>query len=152
MPQFVLTGLRPLHDHADFDAAILRVGFLGVAIDGGPVGGRGFAVDVPVPVVSPISDDTAIVAPSGQLGVDVRDHFLAATGEPVSDYTGVDGIVPRGDLGGLDLSTVPKVLIECGNMQNSGDASVMENAGWRQQASVGLADGVTAFLIQREVP
>ncbi len=120
--------------------------------DGGPVGGRGFAVDVPVPVVSPISDDTAIVAPSGQLGVDVRDHFLAATGEPVSDYTGVDGIVPRGDLGGLDLSTVPKVLIECGNMQNSGDASVMENAGWRQQASVGLADGVTAFLIQREVP
>ena len=120
--------------------------------DGGPVGGRGFAVDVPVPVVSPISDDTAIVAPSGQLGADVRDHFLAATGEPVSDYTGVDGIVPRADLGGLDLSTVPKVLIECGNMQNSGDASVMEDVGWRQQASVGLADGITAFLIQREVP
>src|SRR5665213_533513 len=120
--------------------------------DGGPVGGSGFAVDVPVPVVSPISDNRAMVAPSGLLGTDVRDQFGASTGEHVSDYTGVDGIIPRGDLGGLELSTVPKVLIECGNMQNQGDASAMESAGWRQQAAQGLADGITAFLVQRELP
>ena len=120
--------------------------------DGGPVSGRGFSVDVPIPVVSSISDNRAIVAPSGQLGSDVRDKFLADTGLPVADYTGTDGIVPRGDLGGLDLSTVPKVLIECGNMQNPTDAALMEDPGWRQQAAQGLADGITSFLVQREVP
>ena len=120
--------------------------------DGGPSGGSGFAVDVPVPVVSAISDNRAIVAPSGALGNDVRDYFLADTGLHVSNYTGVDGIVPRADLGGLDLSTVPKVLIECGNMQNPGDTSVMEDTGWRQRAAQGLADGITAFLVQREIP
>jgi N-acetylmuramoyl-L-alanine amidase len=120
--------------------------------DGGPPGGSGFAVDVPVPVVSAISDNRAIVAPSGALGNHVRDYFLADTGLPVSNYTGVNGIVPRADLGGLDLSTVPKVLIECGNMRNPGDTSVMEDAGWRQRAAQGLADGITAFLVQGEVP
>ena len=103
-------------------------------------------------MVSTISDDRAIVAPSGQLGTDVRDGFLADTGLHVADYTGVDGIDQRDDLGGLDLSTVPKILIECGNMQNPGDASLMESPAWRQRAAQGLADGITAFLVQREVP
>ena len=120
--------------------------------DGGPPSGRGFAVDVPLPVVSSISDNRPIVAPSGQLGADIRDRFLSDTGMPVSDYAGSAGIVPRSDLGGLDLSTVPKVLIECGNMQNPVDAGLMQDPGWRQQAAQGLADGVTAFLVQREVP
>ena len=120
--------------------------------DGGPVSGRGFAVDVPVPVVSPISDNRAVVAPTGQLGAAVRDQFLGVTGLQVSDYAGRDGIVPRGDLGGLNLSTVPKVLIECGNMQNPTDAALMEDPSWRQFAAQGLAQGITAFLVQREVP
>jgi len=29
---------------------------------------------------------------------------------------------------------------------------LMENPGWRQRAAVGLANGITQFLIQREVP
>jgi N-acetylmuramoyl-L-alanine amidase len=120
--------------------------------DGGPVSGRGFAVDVPLPVISSISNNVAIVAPSNQLGVDVRNDFLTATGMPVSDYSGMDGIDPRGDLGGLNLSTVPKVLIECGNMKSSTDALLMENPEWRQLAAQGLAQGITAFLVQREVP
>ena len=131
---------------AGSDAAI------SIHADGGPSDGRGFAVDVPVPVVSSISDNRAIVAPSGQLGDDVRDHFLADTDEPVSDYTGSDGIVPRGDLGGLNLSTVPKVLIECANMQNATDTALVDSPQWRQQAAQGLVDGITAFLVQREVP
>jgi N-acetylmuramoyl-L-alanine amidase len=147
------TGVGPC---VDVRAAIGNLAGSDAAVsihaDGGPPGGRGFAVDVPVPVVSSISDNRAIVVPSGQLGDDVRDHFLAATGEPVSDYTGSDGIVPRGDLGGLNLSTVPKVLIECANMQNATDTALVESPQWRQQAAQGLADGITAFLVQREVP
>ena len=147
------TGVGPC---VDIRAAIGNAAGSDAAIsihgDGGPVSGRGFAVDVPLPVVSSISDNRSIVAPSGQLGDDVRDAFGADTGMPVSDYSGSDGIDPRDDLGGLNLSTVPKVLIECGNMQNPVDAALQEDPAWRQQAAQGLADGITAFLAQREVP
>jgi N-acetylmuramoyl-L-alanine amidase len=147
------TGVGPcvnvraaIGNQAGSDAAISIHG------DGGPSYGRGYAVDVPLPVVSSISDNIAIVAPSDQLGDDIRDSFGADTGEGVSDYAGQDGIDPRDDLGGLDLSTVPKVLIECANLQNAADSALAESPTWRQRAAQGLADGITDFLIQREVP
>ncbi len=120
--------------------------------DGGPVTGRGFDVVEPAPVVSPISNNTAIVPASMQLAGDIRTQFAGDTGEQPSDYSGVDGIDQRSDLGGLNLSTVPKVLIECANMQNPADAALTEDAQWRQQAAQGLADGITGFLVAQEVP
>ena len=107
---------------------------------------------MPVPVVSAISDNRAIVDASGVLGADIRDGFLATTGEPTSDYSGSGGITPRSDLGGLNLSTVPKVLVECGNMANPTDAAAMEDPSWRQRAAQGLLQGITAFLIGRMIP
>ncbi len=94
---------------ADADAAVSIHG------DGGPPSGRGFTV------LEPVADgvNNAIVGPSESLAASMRDAFARMTGEPVSDYYGTDGIEPRGDLGGLNLSTVPKVLIECANMQNA---------------------------------
>ncbi|MDA8341848.1 MAG: N-acetylmuramoyl-L-alanine amidase, partial [Actinomycetota bacterium] len=114
--------------------------------DGGPVTGSGFDVIEPLPVISSISDNTSIVAPSAALAVDIRNAFQADTGEPPANYVGTDGIDARSDLGGLNLSTVPKVLIECANMRNGGDAANVESASWRQAAAQGLADGITAFL------
>ena len=110
--------------------------------DGGPASGRGFAV------LEPVSDgiNAAIVAPSKQLGLDIRDAFLAGTGEPVSSYDGVNGIQPRDDLAGLNLSTVPKVLVECVNMRNPTDAALLTTARWQQAAARALAAGLTAFL------
>ncbi len=120
--------------------------------DGGPVSGRGFDVIEPGPVVSAISNNIAIVPASAQLAATVRTTFAADTGEQVSDYAGTDGIDERSDLGGLNLTTVPKVLIECANMQDPADAALTESPTWRQQAAQGLADGITAFLEAEEVP
>lgn len=91
---------------------------LSIHADGGPPSGRGFAV------LEPVADgpNNKIVAPSAVLGQDLRATFLAGTGEPVSTYDGVNGIQPRSDLGGTNLSTVPKVFIECANMRNATDA------------------------------
>ncbi|MGH9110366.1 MAG: N-acetylmuramoyl-L-alanine amidase, partial [Acidimicrobiales bacterium] len=110
--------------------------------DGGPAGGRGFAV------LEPVADgiNDAIVGPSAVFGADLRDSFAAVTGEPTSTYDGVDGIQPRGDLGGLNLSTVPKVLIECANMRNPADAALVVDPGWQQLAARGIAAGITTFL------
>ena len=114
--------------------------------DGGPPGGSGFSVDTPVGVVSSISNNRAIVGPSAALGIDLRNAFASVTGEPPANYTGTDGIVPRSDLGGLNLSTVPKVLIECSNMRNAHDAALTESPQWQQLAGQGVAAGVADYL------
>jgi N-acetylmuramoyl-L-alanine amidase len=111
--------------------------------DGGPPGGRGFDVIQPAPIPG---FNAAIVPASDRLGVDLRNDFLATTGMPVSDYAGVQGLDIRSDLGGLNLSTVPKVLIETGNMQNATDAALLESPGFRQLVAQGIAQGIGDFV------
>jgi N-acetylmuramoyl-L-alanine amidase len=65
---------------------------------------------------------------------------------PPSTYVGEDGITVRGDLGGLNLSTVPKVFIETGNMRNATDAALLTDAAFRQRAAEAIAAGLGAFL------
>jgi len=119
---------------------------ISIHADGGPASGSGFSVDTPLPVVSSISNNLAIIGPSDELSTIVRNAFESATGEPPADYTGTDGIVYRSDLGGLNLSTVPKVLIECANMRNAADAALVQNPTWRQSAAQGIANGIEQFL------
>jgi N-acetylmuramoyl-L-alanine amidase len=113
--------------------------------DGGPPGGRGFAI------LEPVADgiNNAIVRPSAVLGADLRAAFAAGTGEPVSSYDGVNGIQPRDDLGGINLSTVPKVFIECANMRNAADAALVTSARWQVLAARAIAAGLTAFVLSR---
>ncbi|MGH9072326.1 MAG: N-acetylmuramoyl-L-alanine amidase family protein, partial [Acidimicrobiales bacterium] len=100
----------------------------------------------PEAVVSSISNNTAIVVPSHQLALDLRSAFASTTKEPFADYYGHDGLVLRDDLGGLNLSTVPKVFIECANMRNATDASLLQQPTWQSQAAQGIAQGITRFL------
>ncbi|KJK56257.1 N-acetylmuramoyl-L-alanine amidase [Saccharothrix sp. ST-888] len=114
--------------------------------DGAPASVSGFHVILPAKVAAGIADTSAIVDPSHRLGVTLRDTFKAATGEPYADYIGEQGLDTRSDLGGLNLSKVPKVFIECGNMRNAGDAQRMSDPQWRQLAAQGIADALTAYL------
>ncbi|MFJ8474667.1 N-acetylmuramoyl-L-alanine amidase [Kitasatospora sp. NPDC094011] len=119
---------------------------LSVHGDGGPASGSGFHVIMPAKVVAGKADNSAIVEPSHRLGLLLRDRFHAATGEPYADYLADQGLDTRSDLGGLNLSAVPKVFIECGNMRNSADARRMTDPQWRQQAAQGISDALAAFL------
>ena len=65
---------------------------------------------------------------------------------PVSSYDGVDGIQPRNNLAGLNLTTVPKVLIECGNMQNATDAAMLVTPAFQQSAATAMARAITSYL------
>ena len=111
--------------------------------DGGPAGGYGATVLEPVPD----GPNDAVIQTSERLAVVIRDSFEAATSEPNSTYDGSDGLQPRSDLAGLNLTTVPKVLIECANMRNAGDAARLTDVSWRQDAADGLARGLSEFLI-----
>ena len=110
--------------------------------DGGPPDGRGFAI------LEPVADgiNDAIIGPSATLGTDLRAAFAEGTGEPVRTYDGIDGIQPRDDLAGTNLSTVPKVFIECGNMRNVTDAGLIATASWQAMAARAIAAGLTTYL------
>jgi N-acetylmuramoyl-L-alanine amidase len=116
---------------------------ISIHADGAPSTGHGFHVMEPMKVGAP-SD--AIISQSNQLALLIRDNYRARTGIPASNYIGTNGINPRSDMGGLNLSTVPKVLLECGNMRNAGDAAMETNPTDRQKMAEGIAAGLAAYL------
>jgi len=111
--------------------------------DGGPDGGRGFHVLHPT-AVTPQS--ATIAEPSKRLAIAVRDAFARITGMPASTYLGSSGLMPRGDLGGLNLSTVPKVFLEAGNMRNATDAALLSDPGFRQAEAEAIVVGLVTYL------
>jgi N-acetylmuramoyl-L-alanine amidase len=131
-----VTERAAIGNRAHADAAI------SIHADGGPPGGRGFAI------LEPVADgpDDAIIGPSVALGAHLRTAFASGTGEPVSSYDGTDGIKFRDDLAGLNLSRVPKVFIECANMRNAADAALVTSPRWQAKAARAIAAGLTAFL------
>lgn len=127
-------------------AQIINDGHANVTVDihadGGPVSGRGFAI------LEPVADgpNDAVITSSGQFGADVRQAFLSGTSMPESTYDGVNGIAQRDDLAGLNLTTMPKVLIECGNMRNATDAALLTSAAFQEQIARALEAAIIRFL------
>ncbi|WSZ87128.1 N-acetylmuramoyl-L-alanine amidase [Streptomyces sp. NBC_00859] len=118
-----------------------------VHADGSAVGHRGFHVILPARVKAGGANTARIVAPSHDLGSRIAGNFVRETGSAPSNYIGGGtGLDTRGDLGGLNLSTVPKVFIECGNMRDPKDAALLTSGSWRQKAAQGIADGISSFL------
>ena len=70
----------------------------------------------------------------------------SGTGKPISSYDGIDGIQPRDDLAGINLSPLPKAFIECANMRNATDAALVTSLRWQAAAARAIAAGLTAFL------
>ena len=126
-------------DRAHADVAI------DIHADGGPSSGRGFTV------IEPVADglNNKVIAASVQFGSDVRSAFLARTPIPVSNYYGHDGLISRTDLAGLNLTTVPKVLIETGNMRNATDAALLTSASGQRRIARALEAAINRFLAGR---
>jgi N-acetylmuramoyl-L-alanine amidase len=132
-----ITQRAAIGNRARSDAAI------SIHADGGPPGGSGFAVLIPAPI--PSRADGAIIAPSRRLALALRSSLERAGLHP-STYDGVGGLAPRTDLGGLNLSRVPKVFVEVANMQNARDEAPMERPAFREQVARALLAGLRRFL------
>ncbi len=105
-------------------------------------GARGFHVIAPTDR-KPWTHD--IFKPSRRLARDTR-AALRGVGLRVANYTaGGDGIDFRSDLGTLNLSDVPTVMVELGNMRNRRDAARMTSRKGRATYARGLADAVRRF-------
>jgi N-acetylmuramoyl-L-alanine amidase len=96
------------------------------------------------PSIKGLTDD--IAGASKRLAFDVRAAFHSGTGMPYATYIRRAGIDVRSDLGGLNLSNVPKVFIETGNMRNATDAALLASPTFRQREARALARGLATFL------
>ncbi|MFD0890239.1 N-acetylmuramoyl-L-alanine amidase [Streptosporangium algeriense] len=116
---------------------------ISVHADGAPAHDHGFHVIMPKKINGPVDP---VVGASEKLGVAIRNAYRSGTGTAYSTYIGDKALISRNDLGGLNLSTVPKVFIECGNMRNPRDAANFQNPAFRQKAAVALANGLQNYL------
>jgi N-acetylmuramoyl-L-alanine amidase len=126
-------------DNAHADVAI------DIHADGGPAWGRGFTV------LEPVADgpNDHVISASERFGRDVRAALLQHTSVPESTYYGSNGVEFRDDLAGLNLTTVPKVLIECGNMPNATDASLLTSPRFQRKLAATFEDAIVRFLTKR---
>jgi N-acetylmuramoyl-L-alanine amidase len=124
------------HSHAD----------VGIDIhgDGGPSSGRGFAV------LLPVRDkyNKHVIHSSDRFGHVLKRKILAGTAMPTSTYDGVHGFTHRNDLAGLNLTKVPLVLIECGNMRNRTDARMMTSKKFQHRLAKAFARAITKFALR----
>jgi N-acetylmuramoyl-L-alanine amidase len=106
-------------------------------------GARGFHVIAPTNR-RPWTHD--IFRPSRRLALETR-AALRRAGVPVANYiAGGDGIDFRSDLGTLNLSDIPTVMVELGNMRSSTDAHRMTSRRGRTTYARALAHAVVTHL------
>jgi N-acetylmuramoyl-L-alanine amidase len=135
-------GVGPCVDRR---AEIINASHAAVAVDihadGGPASGRGFTV------LEPVADgpNDKVIRASRRYGADLRNAF-EKTGMPTSTYDGTNGITLRDNLAGLNLTTVPQALIECGNMRNPTDAALLVSAAFQRRAATAIMAGMATFL------
>ncbi len=106
-------------------------------------GARGFHVIVGTAMVG----GSSVEAASATLARVLRDRFADDTGMPYSTYLGGgDAIDVRNDLGGINLSAVPALFIETGNMRSPTDAALLSSSTFRQREAVAIAAALGDFV------
>lgn len=132
-----ITERAAIGNQADADAAV------SIHADGAGPRDRGFHIIEPLPIKG---HTDRIAEDSHRLGLALRDAYKKGTGLGYSTYRGKKAMDPRDDLGGLNLSKVPKVFIECGNMRNRDEAAKLADAAFRQRIAEALLRGFEDYF------
>ena len=122
-----------------------RVGahlLLSLHADGASAGARGFHVITPA-LTPGWTDD--IFTDSQRAGISLRDALMAA-GVPIANYIGQHGLDSRSDLGTLNRSDVPAVMLEAGNLRNVDDAALLTSNTGRATVAAGISQAVLNFF------
>jgi N-acetylmuramoyl-L-alanine amidase len=117
---------------------------LSVHADGSyAAGARGFHVIAPADRAPWTAD---IHQPSLRLASAIRSGLLARRFVVATYIAGGDGLDVRSDLATLNLSDVPTVMVELGNMRSPAEARVMTSPTGRARYARGLVAGVRSYL------
>lgn len=131
-------------DRAAFAARTHADVLLSIHADGSTAAGaRGFHVIASTHQIGAAS----VTAKAHALALVMRSTFRARTGMPFANYVaGGDALDYRSDLGTLNLSAAPAVMVETGNMRNRTDAALLSSATFRQTEAVAFADALASYL------
>jgi len=137
------TGVGPCVDvRGKFGAKVHALLTVSIHGNGSSSWHRGFFVMKPG-FIRGYTDD--IVGRSATLARAIRTGLVGA-GLPVANYYATSGIRTRTDLGTLNMSDVPVVMVELGNMKNGGDATRMKSWSGRDRYAAGLVGGIRIYL------
>lgn len=112
---------------------------ISIHADGGPASGRGFHIIHPGSLAGLTELTTES---SARLAAMVRARLIEAGLTPAT-YIGRDGLDQRDDLGTLNLSSAPSVMLELGNMRNPDDLAALRDPAWRAE----VASALTGALV-----
>jgi N-acetylmuramoyl-L-alanine amidase len=111
--------------------------------DGSASSNRGFYVMRPA-LIKGLTDD--IYQRSAALATAIKTGLLDADFPLANYYAGPTGIRTRSDFATFNLSNIPVVMVELGNMKNAADARWMKSPTVRERYSLGLVLGIRGFL------
>jgi N-acetylmuramoyl-L-alanine amidase len=137
------TGVGPcIDERGRFGGAVGAHAMVSIHADGAAASARGFHIIRPA---GWSGQPASVVSASSSLATRMRDA-LVSTGLTPATYTGSNGIHPRSDIGTLNLSTVPAVLLEAGNMRNEQDLRLLRSSDGQRRIAVAIADALEAEL------
>ncbi|MGZ8176570.1 N-acetylmuramoyl-L-alanine amidase [Williamsia sp. SKLECPSW1] len=108
---------------------------------------KGFHIIVPQLPVPDVAV-TRVASTTGKVASNqMRDSFKAA-GFPPANYAGVvDGIQTRSDIAAVNLTRVPEVFVEMGNLSNPAEADQLASKSGQVKYAVALIDGIVKYLM-----
>lgn len=109
--------------------------------DGAAAAAHGFHVIHQAPVAGYVDDGLAVR--SADLAEAVRDRLVGAGLTPSTYIGGGTGLDQRSDLGTLNRSSAPAIMIETGNMHHTADLGAMRDPEWRAT----VAEAIVTALI-----
>lgn len=137
------TGVGPCVDvRGRFGTAVGADLTVSIHADGSASTHRGFYVMRPG-LVAGYTDD--IVGRSAALARAMRAGLLGA-GLRLANYYTSTGIRKRTDFATFNLSDIPVVMVELGNMKNAGDARRMRSSTGRDRYAAGIVAGIRRYL------
>ncbi|MFM9376832.1 N-acetylmuramoyl-L-alanine amidase [Gordonia sp. VNK21] len=108
-------------------------------------GKSGFHLIVPK---LPIPDAQVNSVQSGEgrkASTTMRDAMVQAGFKP-SNYTGSNGLQTRSDIAGANLTKVPLVFLEMGNLSNEKEANALSSASGEAKYAVAITNGIKSYL------
>lgn len=106
----------------------------------------GFHLIVPT---LPVPDATVSSVQAGnglRASEQMRDAFTKAGFRP-ANYAGVkNGIQPRSDIAAVNLTTVPAVFVEMGNLSNPDEARALSSADGAAKYALAVTNGIKGYL------
>lgn len=115
-------------------------------------GKSGFHIIVPE---LPIPDATVNEVQSGpgrKAAEQMRDAFKTAGFAPANYAGAQDGLQTRADIAAVNLTKVPDVFAELGNLSNPTDAAALSGQDGQLKYAIALVDGVIRYLLTGTTP